>query len=264
MSITDILKETSKKYINKNMVGDTIVQGVMIGIVAENNNKNFPGMVRVQIPTRDNDKNILQWMKVISVMGGKNWGGYFIPEIGDEVVVTFEHGNINNAYVIGSIFKNDSDILAQSYTNENYKKVFKTKGENKILIDDEEDKQKIFMTTKKEHTISLDDENNLISIKDKDKKNIIEMNTEKGTINIKSNSKLVIDINGTKVEILGDENKVSIKCGSFNVNADQNVNIKGQNIKIDATTLDLKASASAKLSSDGATQIKGSVVKLGQ
>ena len=65
MSITDIFEETSKKYMNKSLVGDTIVQGVMVGIVVENNNKQFPGMVRVQIPTRDKDKNILQWMKDI-------------------------------------------------------------------------------------------------------------------------------------------------------------------------------------------------------
>ena len=228
MSITDIFEETSKKYMNKSLVGDTIVQGVMVGIVVENNNKQFPGMVRVQIPTRDKDKNILQWMKVISFMGGKTWGMYCIPEIDDEVVIVFENGNINNAYVIGTIFKSDSQMLSDNYTDENYKKVLLTKGKNTIAIDDEADKQKINIQTNKGHTFSLDDEKNLISVKDKDGKNSIEIDTEKGTINVKADSKLVVDINGVKVEMIGDSKKISVNCDTITVKANQQVSVEGQ------------------------------------
>lgn len=263
MSITDILQETSKKHMNKNMVGDTIVQGVMVGIVAENNNKNFPGMVRVQIPTRDKNKNILQWMKVINLLGGKTWGGYIVPEIGEQVVVAFENGNINNAYVIGSIYKNDSEIPSKNYTDENYKKLFSTKGGNQIVFDDETDKQKITINTNSKQTITLDDEKKLISIKDKDSKNMIEINTEKGTMSVKVDNKLTIDINGITIEMLGDSKKISVKCSSVNIDADQSINLNTQNLKFNATTLDMSASASAKLASDGTVQIKGSIIKLG-
>ena len=263
MSITDVLEETSRKYAKKNMAGDTVINGIMIGVVIENNNKKFPGMVRVQVPTRDDKRNILQWMKVISVMSGKTWGGYFIPEIGEEVVIAFEDGNINNAYVIGSIFKNDSEILSQNYTEENFKKIFITKGKNQILIDDETDKQKVLVNTNSGQSIEINDEDKLISITDKQKKNLIEMKTEDGVINIKSESKLTIDINGTKIEISGDTGKIIMKADSINIEAEQSINIKGQTIKMSSSNFNVNSSGSAKVNSDGMVQIKGNVVKLG-
>lgn len=262
MSITDILQETSRKRLNKNMVGDTLLQGVMIGIVVENNDKKFPGMVRVQVPTRDNKRNILQWMKVVNFMGGKNWGIYCIPEVDDEVLIAFENGNINRAYVIGSIFKNDSQLLSDSYTDENYKKVFFTKGKNKISINDENDKQSISIETNKGHAIYLDDDKNLISLTDKKNKNSMKIDTDKGVITVDSESKLIINVNGIKLELTGDNGKVSLTCDSLNVKANQNINIEGQTIKVKSTALDMSASTSAKLSADGMTQIKG-MVKLG-
>ncbi|MBP0979318.1 MAG: phage baseplate assembly protein V [Oscillospiraceae bacterium] len=261
MSITDIFEETSKKMMNKNMTGDTIIPGVMIGIVVENNNNKFPGMIRVKIPTRDDKKNIFQWMKVISVAGGKNWGMYCLPEIGEEVVVVFENGNINKAYVIGSIFKNDSQVLSDGFSDENYKKIFLTKGGNKIFIDDETDKQKVIVSTKEGHSVSLDDEDKSILLKDKDKKNIIKIDSENGKINIMSESKLEIDIGGIKIEMIGDSKKITVKCDSLDIDSSR-VKVEGDNISIKATTFDVSASSSAKIASNGLTQIKGSTVKL--
>lgn len=261
MSITDIFEETSKKMMNKSITGDTIVPGIMIGIVVENNNNKFPGMVRVKIPTRDEKKNIFQWMKVVSIMSGKNWGMYCLPEIGDEVVVAFENGNINKAYVVGSIFKNDSQVLNDNFSEENYKKVFLTKSGNKILIEDEEDKQKIVVSTKEGHSISLDDENNNIFLKDKEQKNIIKINSENGTIDIMSENKFIININGIKIEMLGDSKKIMIKCDDIDIDTSK-LNIKSNDIKVKTTTLNIDASSSAKISSSGLTQIKGSTVKL--
>ena len=262
MSITDILQETSKKYLNKSMVGDTVIHGVMIGVVVENNNKKFPGMVKVKIPTRDNKRNTLQWMKVVSIMGGKNWGSYCIPEINDEVLIAFENGNINNAYVIGSIFKNDSQLLTDSYTDENYKKVFLTKGKNQISVNDEQDKQSICIKTNNGHCVCLDDEKNLISLIHEKSKNFVKINTENGTIEVNAQSKLTIKINGIKLELIGDSGKVSLNCDSLNIQASQNISIDGQAVKIKSTSLDMSASTSAKLAADGITQIKGTV-KLG-
>ena len=111
MSISDILIENSKKMLNKSLTGDTVVPGLMLGIVKENNNNKFPGRVRVQIPTRDNDKNILQWMKVCVLYAGPKYGLYWIPEIGDQVLVGFVNGNI----IFHKILKCDApSILAAS------------------------------------------------------------------------------------------------------------------------------------------------------
>lgn len=45
--------------------------------------------------------------RVASVMAGKERGAFFMPEVGDEVVVAFESGNINRPVIIGALW---SDI----------------------------------------------------------------------------------------------------------------------------------------------------------
>ena len=263
MSISDILTENSKKMLNKSLTGDTIVPGLMLGIVKENNNNKFPGRVRVQIPTRDKDKNILQWMKVCALYAGPQYGLYCVPEIGDQVLVGFVNGNINNAYVLGSIFKNDSDFVSENYTDENYKKSLITNGKNQFLIYDETDKQKIKILTPKQHSLMLDDEADVISFKDKDNKNSVEINSKDGLINIKAEKKLNININDAKITISEDGKTVSVVCGSCTIKADDNVNIKGQNVKIDATTFSVSASNGVKIKADGMVKISGQTVKLG-
>jgi uncharacterized protein involved in type VI secretion and phage assembly len=47
--------------------------------------------------------------RVASVMAGKERGAFFMPEVGDEVVVSFEMGNINRPVIIGALW---SDVDA--------------------------------------------------------------------------------------------------------------------------------------------------------
>lgn len=263
MSIADILQENSEKHMHKNMVGDTIVQGVMVGIVAENNNEEYPGMVRVQIPTRDKNKNVLQWMKVINLLSGKNWGSYIVPEVGEQVVVAFENGNINNAYVIGSIYKSNSEIPNNNYTRDNNKKLFLTKGGNQVFFDDEADKQKISICTKNKQTIVLDDEKKLISINDKDNKNIVKIDTENGVIELGAEKELKICVNDVKAAIDGESGKISIDCNELNIDAKNSVTIKTANYKLDSTNFGLGASATGKIEVNGPLQYKASVIKMG-
>jgi uncharacterized protein involved in type VI secretion and phage assembly len=42
--------------------------------------------------------------RVASVMAGKERGAFFMPEVGDEVVVAFEMGNINRPVIIGALW----------------------------------------------------------------------------------------------------------------------------------------------------------------
>lgn len=42
--------------------------------------------------------------RVASVMAGKERGAFFMPEVGDEVVVAFETGNINRPVIIGALW----------------------------------------------------------------------------------------------------------------------------------------------------------------
>ena len=61
------------------------------------------GRVQVQLPFLDS-LDLSPWARVATVMAGPLHGTYFIPNPGEEVLVAFEHGDVNAPYVIGSLW----------------------------------------------------------------------------------------------------------------------------------------------------------------
>jgi type VI secretion system secreted protein VgrG len=48
------------------------------------------------------------WIRVAQVWAGKQWGGFFWPRIGHEVVVTFEEGDPDQPLIVGSVYNGDN------------------------------------------------------------------------------------------------------------------------------------------------------------
>jgi Type VI secretion system/phage-baseplate injector OB domain len=63
----------------------------------------FLSRVQVQLPWID-DVDLSPFARVAVPMAGPAHGMYFIPNIGDEVLVAFEHGDVNVPYIIGSLW----------------------------------------------------------------------------------------------------------------------------------------------------------------
>ncbi|OXA94899.1 type VI secretion system Vgr family protein [Flavobacterium hercynium] len=70
-------------------------------IVIDNNDPEGLGRVKVKFYWANYDANS-DWMRVMQQYSGKSWGQYNRPEIGDEVLVSFENRNVNSPYVSGS------------------------------------------------------------------------------------------------------------------------------------------------------------------
>jgi len=77
--------------------------GVVTGRVIDLADPLLLGRVRVQLPTID-ALDLAPWARVATPMAGLLHGHYFIPNIGDEVLVAFEHGDTNVPYIIGSLW----------------------------------------------------------------------------------------------------------------------------------------------------------------
>jgi phage baseplate assembly protein gpV len=91
-SIRDTIDDIQQKF-----------YGVAVGTVINSLDPMAMGRVQVQLPFID-DVDLSPWARVATMMTGPAHGTYFIPEIGDEVLVVFEHGDINAPYVIGSLW----------------------------------------------------------------------------------------------------------------------------------------------------------------
>ncbi len=77
--------------------------GVTVGRVINPVDPMTLGRVQVQLPFIDS-VDLSPWARVATPMAGPFHGTYFIPNPGDEVLVAFEHGDVNAPYIIGSLW----------------------------------------------------------------------------------------------------------------------------------------------------------------
>jgi uncharacterized protein involved in type VI secretion and phage assembly len=80
--------------------------GVAPAIVIENIDVTGQGRVQVELPWLSEVK---PWARIASPSAGSGRGLYLIPQIGDEVLIAFAHGDLREPYVIGSLW-NQSDL----------------------------------------------------------------------------------------------------------------------------------------------------------
>lgn len=131
-----IIDDIAQKQIIKTELGDNRLAGVTIGIVAKKYSKDMPGRVCVQIPVRDEEANVLQWARIAMPSAGKKWGTYFLPEIGDQVLLAFEEGNIDKPYILGCVYGDNNSYLGKIADEDNQHKCITTKNGNKISFYD--------------------------------------------------------------------------------------------------------------------------------
>lgn len=266
----NIINEISKKQLLKTDTGDSRIFGVMTGIVAKNYDKDMPGRVCVTLPVRDKEANELKWARVAMLSSGNKYGHYFLPEIGDQVLVVFEQGNIEKPFVIGCVPKDNHSFLQKSADENNQIKCIVTKNGNSITFEDNREgegkKDKIKIETPEQaHSIVMDNENKKITIQDKEEKCKMEMKTEQGEINVKANSKMVIEVgNNIKIKMNGDSGEIKIEAGKLTVEASSKVSIASNgSAKFSGSQTMIEASSVLKENSSGMVQIQGSPIKIG-
>jgi phage baseplate assembly protein V len=79
------------------------VQGVVIGLVTAVEDPQSQGRVQVQFPWLD-DTLQSTWASMVAPFAGNDRGVFFMPEVGDEVVVGFHHGEFAHAFVLGAMW----------------------------------------------------------------------------------------------------------------------------------------------------------------
>lgn len=223
------------------------VYGVVVGIVTNNQDPEKLGRVKLKLPVRLGE-NETDWARVATPMSGKGIGVFFLPEVGDEVLVMFNEGSIREPFVIGSLWNSEETPPETNEDGKNSVRLIKSKDEHSITITDG-DEGAIEIMTKNGNVIKIDDSGN----------GKIEIADKSGA------DKILIDGDGKSVQIAGD-GKVEIKAKSSTITVDGNGNAielkSSAKLAIQAAQIEIKAQGTLDLKSDGMINIKGSMVKI--
>ena len=144
------------------------INGVAVAIVSDNDDPEQAGRVRVSLPWLSADA-VSDWARIAAPGAGKDSGVVWMPEVGDEVLVAFELGDLSRPIVVGGLwngkdtipFDYGSDLDAGSVTYRG----FKSRTGHKISFRESSSDSSIELVTQGGAvTITLDDMNKQIKI----------------------------------------------------------------------------------------------------
>lgn len=179
--------------------------------------------ILVRVPVID-DKAQGIWTRVASLDAGKERGAFFMPEIGDEVIVGFINDDPRDAVLLGMLHSSakPSPITPSDDNNE---KGFTTRSKMHVSFND--DTKTITIDTPAGNKILLDESGQKIEITDQSTNKITMANN-----GIKVESPLNIDIKAGTVLTLSAGASLSISAPSLSIKADANVGIEGAMVKL--------------------------------
>lgn len=242
-------------------------QTCLVGIVADNNDPKGWGRVRVKFPTLTED-HMSYWARVVSAGAGTSRGLDCLPEINDEVLVAFEHGDIHRPYIVGGVW-NGSDAPPEKPTasvadGKVRLRTFKTRtGHSLQFVEEDKDSSKkgVYVDTVYGHQVDLNDSEKKSQIKTKEGHYILFDDSNK-KIEIKTNGghKILLDDSSSKIDVIS-KGSINVKSGSSGNS--ENIAINGGNITLKGSTgITLQVgSTSVKLTSTGVT-ISGATISV--
>ncbi len=178
------------------------LRGISMGIVTDNKDPDKLGRVKVQFPWLD-DQAESTWARVAMPMAGKGRGFFFLPEVGDEVLVAFDHGDMNFPYVLGAIW-NGKDSLpdgadsAVDGSGKVVKRIIRSRAGHTIILDDASGGGGITIEDKKGNKVVMDSARNSLEV------------IAKGDLTIKAGGKVIIK-GKSGVEVDSEQGKAIVK-----------------------------------------------------
>lgn len=80
--------------------------GLYAGVVVNREDPDCKARVQINLPWIQSDFETL-WAPVTQIYAGDGYGAYWIPEVGDQVIVAFLRGDLRKPIVLGSIYSRD-------------------------------------------------------------------------------------------------------------------------------------------------------------
>lgn len=244
------------------------IYGVVTGIVKDIKDPDGLGRVKVDFPwlaeaadtvTIDSGEERAHsyWARIANLMAGAGRGSFFIPEVGEEVLVAFEHGDLSRPFVIGAVWNADDkppETMDEEGKNhlrsihsrsghslsfddnadeQKAKVMLKSQGGHQISLDDDGDQGKIEVVTKAGHQVTLDDAAGKVTLADK------------------AGNKLVFDANANSLTIESAGNQQQTVGGNLTINVTGTATVSAPSgVTIDSTSIKLGSSAALTLVND--------------
>lgn len=198
--------------------GRGLIQGLVTGIVTDNKDPEGLARVRVRLPWQS-EGNVSLWARMAVPMAGKDRGTFFLPEIGDEVLLGAENGDPAHLYVLGVLWSRQHKPPEANQDGKNSRRFIRTRSGHELLFVDDEAAPLAELKLQDGKKLTLDRKG--IEVTD-GKGNRIAIDTASSTITIESAATLKLK-----------SQKISIEAGaSLELKSPGTVTVNGSLVRI--------------------------------
>ena len=135
------------------------IPGVVTGFVKSVDDPDHQGRVQVSLRYLGG-QNDSTWAPVATLMSGGDRGSWFMPEVGDEVLVAFNQEDVQHPYIIGFLW-NGQDAPPET---DNKIRTLVTPGGHHLRFEDTDGAKKVIVKSSSDMTITLDDSDSSITL----------------------------------------------------------------------------------------------------
>lgn len=171
------------------------IPGVVVGIVKSRDDPRGEGRLQLEFPWLPGTQRS-GWAPVGAALAGSGRGAFFMPELEDEVLVAFEHGDFDHPFIVGFLW-NGVDRPPETDPNN---RVILTPGGHTLRFEDGADK-KVIIRSSSGHEILLDD----------------SAAGQKISIKTKAGQSLVLDDKIPSAELKGGGRTLSLRGGQVRI-----------------------------------------------
>ena len=227
----------------QDVVPHSLGMGMVIGIVTNNMDPQEMGRVKVKYPwLSDNDESA--WARVVAPMAGNGRGFLYLPEVDDEVLIGFEHGDIHRPFVLGAMWNgiDKLPLLASQAVGSDgkvNKRVIKSRSGHTIVLDDTSGGEEITIIDKTgNNKIILHSPDNSMQIK------------VQGNLTIEAQGKITIK-GQAGVDLSSDAKLTAKGQAGVDITSDASLSIKGLSGTVEATSSLVLKNAVAQIALSG-------------
>lgn len=212
--------------------------GVVVGLVTNLSDPDKLGRVKVKFPWLGAEVESA-WARVAAPAAGNGRGFAYLPEVNDEVLVAFEHGDLHRPYILGALWNSVDKPLPLDDLVKGGKvvqRVIKSRSGHVIILDDNDGAEKII-------------------IRDKTGENEIEIASADKTLKVKIGGDVTLEAQGA----------ITLKSASKDITLDSNnITLKAkQNVSVEANSnVDVKASAQCTVQGTAGVTVKNAAAQV--
>lgn len=209
------------------------IQGLHVGIVTQlQDDPEGENRIKVKLPVINTaDEGI--WTRIATLDAGENRGTFFLPEIGDEVIVGFLDNDPRQAVMLGMCHSSAKPAPLEA-SDDNHEKGYVSRSEMKMIFDD--DKKTLLLETPGGNKVLLTDEDQGIMLEDG------------------NGNKITMDSSGIVIE----------SATELTLKAAQSLTVEGLSVDVKAQTgFKADGGGGCELSAgSGSTVVKGGIVRI--